>query len=262
MAGIKIKNLNFSYDDINVFSNLNFVLRKGKNLSIIGPSGSGKTTLLKLLDCDLSYEGELSINDVLVTEDNYDKLKNVISVVFRDSSFLCETVKDELSFVLEQNKIPTKEIKSRIDDIDKFFNIKKMLNKNINELNTNDKYLVKILSYAIMYPKFIAIDDLFIYLNNRTEILLLNYLNSNNITLINVTSDMEDVLYTDYILCLYNGISAIDGKTLDVLNNEKVLKRLGFSLPFMVDLSIQLQAYNLISKMYLNKEAMVKNLWK
>ena len=92
--------------------------------------------------------------------------------------------------------------------------------------------------------------------------LLLNYLNSKKITLINVTSDMEDVLYTDYVLCLYNGIDAIDGKSLEVLKNEKILKRLGLSLPFMIDLSIQLELYGLINRVYLNKEAMVKNLWK
>ena len=94
------------------------------------------------------------------------------------------------------------------------------------------------------------------------KLLLLNYLNSKNILLINVTTNMEDVLYTDYVLCIYKGISAIDGKTLDVLENEKLLKRLGLSLPFMVDLSIQLKLYGLINKIYLNKEAMVKNLWK
>ena len=99
-------------------------------------------------------------------------------------------------------------------------------------------------------------------MNTRTKILLLNYLNSKEIRLINVTSNMEDVLYTDYILCLYNGISAIDGRTLDVLENEKILKRLGFDLPFMVDLSIQLQLYGLINKSYLNKESMVDALWK
>ena len=113
-----------------------------------------------------------------------------------------------------------------------------------------------------MEPSYLALDDLLIYLNTRTKILLLNYLNSKNIMLINVTSNMEDVLYTDYILCLYKGISAIDGKTLDVLKEEKVLKRLGFSLPFMVDISIQLKLYDLIKKIYLNKEEMVKNLWK
>ena len=99
-------------------------------------------------------------------------------------------------------------------------------------------------------------------LDTRTKILLLNYLNSKEIKLINVTSNMEDVLYTDYTLCIYDGINAIDGKTLDVLENEKILKRLGFDLPFMFDLSIQLQLYGLINKSYLNKEGMVEALWK
>ena len=72
----------------------------------------------------------------------------------------------------------------------------------------------------------------------------------------------EEVLYTDYILCLYNGISAIDGKTLDVLKNEQLLKRLGFNLPFMVDMSIQLIDYGMINKIYLNNELMVNKLWK
>ena len=113
-----------------------------------------------------------------------------------------------------------------------------------------------------MYPSYIAIDDLLIDLNLRTKILLLNYLNSKHITLINVTTNMEDVLYTDYILCLYDGINALDGKTLDVLNNEKILKRLGFDLPFMIDLSIQLKLYGLIDRTYLNMEDLVNNLWK
>ena len=113
-----------------------------------------------------------------------------------------------------------------------------------------------------MEPSYLALDDILIDLDTRTKILLLNYLNSKKIMLINVTSNLEDTLYTDYTLCLFNGINAIDGKTLDVLKNEKILKRLGFSLPFMLDLSIQLELYGLIGKTYLNKESLVKNLWK
>ena len=109
---------------------------------------------------------------------------------------------------------------------------------------------------------FIAFDDILVNLDSKNKLLLFNYLNSNNINLINVTSDLEDVIYTDYILCLYDGTSAIDGRTLDVLENEKLLKRLGLSLPFIVDLSIQLKLYDLIDKIYLNKEMMVKDLWK
>ena len=262
MANLKIKNLKFSYESLPVFIDLNFTLRKDKTLSIIGLSGSGKTTLLKLLNGEMEYEGDILIDDVKVTPDNIEKTKGFISVVFNDNSFLTDTVKEELKYSLEQINIDPKVIKQSVEELNEYFGINKLLNKPIDILSKNDKVLVKILSYAIICPKYIAIDDMLSDLDIRTKILLLNYFNSKNILLINVTSDLEDILYTDYVMCLYKGISGIDGKSLDVLKEEKILKRLGFSLPFMVDLSIQLKLYGLIDKVYLNKEAMVKNLWK
>ncbi len=263
MGNIKLKNLQFSYDNQHeVFKDVNFLLRKGMTLSIIGTPGSGKTTLLKILNGELDYQGEVIVNGIDVTQDNFDALRRCIAVVYRESSFINELVKDELRYSLENTNVSPEVISERIKEINEYFGINKLLNKSINNLNLNDKTLVKILSYAIIEPTYLALDDLLIDLDTRTKILLLNYLNSKNIMLINVTSNMEDVLYTDYTLCLYDGISAIDGRTLDVLKNEKLLKRLGFSLPFMIDLSIQLELYGLIGKTYLNKEAMVKNLWK
>ncbi len=262
MGNIRLKNLKFSYQDKVIFKDISFYLRKDKTLSIIGMSGSGKTTLLKILNGELDYEGEVLINGVEVNKKNFDALRKCIAVVYRDSSFLMETVKDELKFSLEEMNESPNVIKEKIAQINDYFGINKILNKPLRSLNLNDLTLVKILSYALMEPTYLAIDDLLIDLNTRTKILLLNYLNSKKITLINVTSNMEDVLYTDYVMCLYNGISAVDGKTLDVLEQEKLLKRLGLSLPFMVDLSLQLRLYGLINKNYLQDEVMVKNLWK
>lgn len=263
MGNIRLKNLQFSYDDQHeVFKDVNFFLRKGATLSIIGTPGSGKTTLLRILNGELGYEGEVLINGIDVTQDNFEALRKCIAVVYRDSNFITELVKDELRYSLENINVSPKVIREKLNEINDFFGINKILNKSINNLNLNDRTLVKILSYAIMEPTYLALDDLLVDLDTRTKILLLNYLNSKDIMLINITTNMEDVLYTDYMMCLYDGISAIDGKTLEVLKNEKILKRLGFSLPFMLDLSIQLELYGLISKTYLNKEGLVKNLWK
>ena len=262
MANLKFKNVRFSYNELPVFNDLNFTLRKDKTLSIIGLSGSGKTTLLRLLNGELEYQGEISINGIKVSTNNTEELRGLISVVYNDNNYLTDTVKEELKYSLEQINVDPKQIKECIDELNDYFSINKILNKPIDILSKNDKILIKILSYAITVPKYIAIDDLLSDLDLRTKILLLNYFNSKNILLINVTSDLEDTLYTDYIMCLYNGVSGIDGRTLDVLEEEKILKRLGFSLPFMIDLSIQLKLYGLINKTYLSKEAMVKNLWK
>lgn len=262
MSNIRISELSFSYSDKEVFSNLNFTLRKDKTLSIIGPSGSGKTTLLRILNGELPYEGKIVVSNIGVSNDNFEELRSKIAVVYNNNEYFNELVKDELRFSLENLNISPKEIKERIGELDEFFGIKKIFNKPIEILSSNDKVLVKILSYAIYYPEYLAIDDLLIYLNERTKILLLNYLNYKNIKLIMVTSNVEDTLFTDYTLVLYNKINAIDGKTLEVLKEEKILKRLGLNIPFYLDLSIQLKLYGLINKTYLNKEDLVKHLWK
>lgn len=262
MSNIKIKNLQFSYKKTQIFQGLTFSLKKDKTLSIIGASGSGKTTLLKILSGELDFLGDVRINDKKVSKIDFQKLDLDIAVVYKDYNFVCKTVKDELVYYLKKAFVQIEEVKRRIKDLNNFFDIKDLLNKSVQDLTISDRVLIKILALALLKPSYLAIDNLLTDLYPRTKVLLLNYLNSNNILLINVTSDMEEVLYTDYVLCLYDGISAIDGKTLDVLGNERILKRLGFSLPFMVDLSLQLKDYGLIDKVYLNKESMVKDLWK
>ena len=263
MGNIRIKNLKVSYDNQHeIFKDVNFFLRKGATLSIIGTSGSGKTTLLRALNGEVPFNGEIIINGLDVREDNFDVLRRCIAVIYRETPFLTEIVKDELRYSLEHSNVNPKIIKERLNELNDFFGTNKLLNKSLVNLSVNDRTLIKILSYALIEPSYLALDDILIDLDTRTKILLLNYLNSKKIMLINVTSNLEDTLYTDYTLCLYNGINAIDGKTLDVLKNEKILKRLGFSLPFMLDLSIQLELYGLLNKTYLNKESLVKNLWK
>ncbi len=262
MCNIRISELSYSYANIDVFKGLNFDLKDNKTLSIIGPSGSGKTTLLRILNGELEYQGDITISGVKVNKDNFAILREKIAVVYNTNEFVNELVRDELRFSLENMNINPKEIGNRIDELDDFFGIKKIFNKPIELLSTNDRTLVKILSYAIYCPEYIAIDDLLINLDERTKILLLNYINYKGIILINVTSNLEDTIYTDYTLVLYNMINAIDGRTLDVLKEEKILKRMGLSLPFYLDLSIQLELYGLINRTYLNKEDLVESLWR
>jgi len=91
---------------------------------------------------------------------------------------------------------------------------------------------------------------------------IFDYLKDNNILFINVTNDIELSLYTDYLI-IYDKIKIlIEGKTLEVLKNEKLLKRLGVHLPFIVELSLLLKDYGLINDVYLDKESLVDILWK
>ena len=97
---------------------------------------------------------------------------------------------------------------------------------------------------------------------NMTKLLIAKYLIQKVDILFYSSSNIEDSLYFPYMVVLDKGIVAIEGKTMQVLAEEKLLKRLGIGLPFIIDLSIQLKLYGLVDKVYSDKRKLGKYLWK
>ena len=76
-----------------------------------------------------------------------------------------------------------------------------------------------------------------------------------------VTNDIEDTVYFDYLIVLKNNNVAMEGKTMLVLKEEKLMKLLGFSIPFYVNMSRQLGYYGLLKDICLSKEELEDKLW-
>ncbi len=87
-------------------------------------------------------------------------------------------------------------------------------------------------------------------------------LNSAHIPFINVTNNIEEVMLTSYLIIYDNEKVLIEGPTILVLEQEKLLKRIGLTLPFYVHLSLLLKDYGLVDKIYLNKKELKDALWK
>lgn len=86
-------------------------------------------------------------------------------------------------------------------------------------------------------------------------------LKKQNISYINVTSNVEDAIYSDYIFVYDGSKLVLEGNRNEVLKEEKTLKRLGYGLPFVVDLSIQLNYYDIFNKVYYDLDELVRALW-
>jgi lipoprotein-releasing system ATP-binding protein len=62
-------------EDFHVLQDISFSVNKGEFVPIIGKSGCGKSTLLYLLSTlDTDYEGQIIINDTLVTGKSQNEL--------------------------------------------------------------------------------------------------------------------------------------------------------------------------------------------
>lgn len=145
-------------------------------------------------------------------------------------------------------------------------------NVTIISTNLNRKILDNYKDYKVINDNF-TYDEL---LNNKKVIFfnvlsnlnkedinkLYTFLKTNNIYFINITNNMEEVLFTDKLIIYDSEKVVAEGNTIELLKNEKLIKRLGFNLPFIVELSILLKDYGLVNQLYLDKESLVGELWK
>ena len=147
------------------------------------------------------------------------------------------------------------------------------INKNINTTIITDNNL-EVLKYfkgevivtnplnlKLVNSSFVVLNDVLRYLKEKDVHLFLKKLEDNNIHFVNITSKIEEVLYSQKLIVYTDNKVQVEGPVVSVLKEEKILKNLGFSLPFIYDLSLQLNYYGLIDSIYLDEKVLVDKLW-
>lgn len=109
--------------------------------------------------------------------------------------------------------------------------------------------------------KQIVVKEMFYGLKDEEKIVIKDLLRMRNIHFIDITANVEDTLDSDYIIVYDNLELVLEGNRDEVLKNEKLLKRLGYGLPFIVDLSLQLSYYDLVDKVYYDDLELVGDVW-
>lgn len=121
MSILSFNDVSFSYSNSPVFSNINFEMNEGEFVFLIGKSGSGKSTFLKLIYMDLIPENGFiqfsSYDSLAIKQRAIPKLRQKIGVVFQDFKLLKNrNVTDNLSFVLNVVKTPSRKMKIKINE--------------------------------------------------------------------------------------------------------------------------------------------------
>lgn len=155
-------------------------------------------------------------------------------------------------------------------------NYKEGINYTILASNVDKKFLEKFKEFSIVedmaYNELkelienfnhtqIVLNEAFYGLKEEEKLSLIKLMDKRNISFINITSKVEDAVFSDYIFVYDNEDLVLEGNMQSVLKEEKILKRLGFGLPFSVDLSIQLGFYDVLDKVYYNVQELVEALW-
>lgn len=263
-----IKDLTFKYNDNIIFDNFNLTIKRGTWTTIIGPNGSGKSTLIKIIMGLLKSDSYIVIDNTLRTNDNIKEIQKKIGVIFEhpDSTFVAETVMDEMAFALENLELKNEDIKNKIKEVSKYLNITHLLEKNPFQLSGGQKQLVALASILVLEPNILILDEAinridYVERDNILEVLSKLH-KEKGITIINITHDIEEAVYGDDVILIDKGKIILNGSKELVFQEEKVFNKIGLDIPFMASLSQKLMYYNLIDEMTFDMDLMVNKLWK
>ena len=265
---IVINNLSFKYDYRVVFNNLSLSIKKGSFTTILGNNGCGKSTLVRLLTGLEDSNRCISIDGVLIDSSTLSSIRRKIGVVFEnpDNTLISETVMEDLAFPLENLNCSRDYIYSKVNEISKYLGIGHLLNRCPRDLSGGEKQLVGLGCALITGPELLILDEAFSMVDSMSKLNMLRILKKIkrdfNVTILNITHDIEESIYGDDIFIIDNGKVVIHDSKKNVYKQEKLLNELGFELPFMVSLSNKLSYYDLLDKVIYDMEDMVDLLWK
>ena len=233
----------------------------GKITNVIGPSNAGKTYLLKKL-INIIPNKDVLLDDKSIRSYDIDYLRSNVVVCLNDETFYTPFVYDELTYHLISLDLPSKDIVTKVKRLLDYFSLEDYANERIDNLPLNIRMLVKVLSYLIIEPELLGIDDILIYLDDVDKELVYKYIKKKKISLINVISDLDDIVYGDKILIMNHLKGILYGDNKVIMEDNSILPYMGIRLPFVVDLSQNLILYNVVDKVYIDKGKLVKAIWK
>lgn len=251
----------------NIFTNFSIGIEENKFISISGPNNCGKTTLLRILDRQIECFNTITINDIKIENYKITDISSLIKTIIpKEIVFINNTVEEELNFYLEQANLSKEAKQKKYKQVVKDLKLTKILSKELKCLNDSEIIKLQLASSLLTTPKILLIDNIGIFFDkkdmNDIITILRTYQKKEHITIIMVTSNLEEVLKTDYIYVINDSTILIEGEPLEVIQKDNVMNKAGLNLPFMIDLSVKLRDYDLVKEIEQDQDRMVELLWK
>jgi energy-coupling factor transport system ATP-binding protein len=164
---IKADGLGFSYEEVDIFTDLTFSIERNQSLLLLGPSGSGKSTLAFCLNklypeaVDGVLKGDLSFEGKKLDDFKPGELNQKIGIVFQDpeSQFCMLTVEEEVAFGLENFHVPRAEMEAKIDRVLELVGLQAEKKTTIHTLSGGQKQKLAIACVLVLQPEVIILDE-------------------------------------------------------------------------------------------------------
>ena len=234
---LSISKLTFSYPDgYKALNEISFGLDEGDSLGILGPNGAGKTTLILHLNAILGeMNGSIKLNNLEFIEDNLAEIRKTVGVVFQDpdDQLFMPTVLEDVMFGPKNFGFSEEASRKNATEALNMVGMNDYQEKAPHHLSFGQKRKVAIASVLASKPQLLVLDEPSSNLDPSSRRELIDILLSLDISIILVTHDLPMALeICPRSIVVNNGVITENGKTKDLLTNNRVMKENRLELPF------------------------------
>lgn len=156
--GLKVEGVTAGYKHFSIH-NISFELRPGDILGLVGKSGAGKSTVIKtLLGILRTQTGSISV----VYKGKKQPLRTVVGYSAQDHSlFDFLTIQENIELFAEMQGTSTRDVKKRMDDLLKRFDLYNHKHKQIRSLSGGMRKRADLAVSLIHDPQIIILDEPF-----------------------------------------------------------------------------------------------------
>ena len=152
MAEIVFEQVSKSFGNTKVIENLNLTIRDGAFTVLLGPSGCGKTTLLRMI----AGIGPATSGTIYMDGEDISAVppgKRNVAMVFQNYAiYPTMSVRKNIEFCLENNRVPKKERKERVERVANIVGLGEYLDRKPSQLSGGQRQRVALARAMVKEP--------------------------------------------------------------------------------------------------------------
>jgi energy-coupling factor transport system ATP-binding protein len=247
---IRLTNVSFEYrisglETLMAVSKVSMSVEKGAHVAILGKNGSGKSTLARLIGgLEMPSSGEICVDGItLSNEQSAWEIRKKCGFVFQnpDNQIIGTTVEEDVAFGPENLGMSREKM---IIEIDRALRAVGLLDKKKTAphlLSGGQKQKLAIAGIMAMNPRCFILDEATSMLDpsSRKEFMRLvgELVREHDLTVINITHNMEEAVKADYVYIMSEGAVVKEGIPRDVFEDAVFIRKMGLDVPVHMEIA-------------------------
>jgi putrescine transport system ATP-binding protein len=195
---VRVQGVTKTFGEVYAVDNVTLDIFKGEFFALLGPSGCGKSTLLRIL---AGLERPTSGRVVIDGQDMTDvpPWRRPVNMMFQSYALFPHlSVRKNIAFGLEQERLPRAEIAERVDEVVRLVRLEGLEDRKPDQLSGGQKQRVALARALVKRPKVLLLDEplgaLDKKLRDQTQLELVNIQDRLGLTFVIVTHDQEEAM--------------------------------------------------------------------